>query len=101
MNIEFSKEDLETMLDDEQRNVVHRDDCLRVAMTALKAIAEFGHVGGPQCCSAAPVYECCCYEKSQWDIAKEAIKRIDILEEADTERHNAEVEEAKRLKKAT
>jgi hypothetical protein len=40
----------------------------------------------------APVYECCCYDKSQWDLAKAAIDRINELDRGDIDRHNAEVE---------
>lgn len=58
---------------------------LRIAMQALKQISDFGHVGGPHCCSSAPVYECGCYDKSQWDIAREAIERINRESEEEGE----------------
>ena len=38
---------------------------------ALERIANFGHA--ESCTSSAPVYECGCYEKSQSEIAREAL----------------------------
>ena len=45
----------------------------------LEQIRDFGHV--ESCNSSAPVYECGCYEKSQSELAEEALK---VLEEDDT-----------------
>jgi hypothetical protein len=39
---------------------------------ALEEIRGFDHA--PGCDTGAPVYECGCYEKSQWDIAREALE---------------------------
>ncbi len=39
---------------------------------ALEAIRDFGHAKDCESPSV-PVYECCCYKKSQWDIAKQAL----------------------------
>lgn len=39
---------------------------------ALTEIADFGHA--PECdMTYAPVYECCCFERSQWEIARAAL----------------------------
>lgn len=46
------------------------DELIRYRV-ALERIATFGH--DPDCDSSAPVYECGCYEKSQWEIAREAL----------------------------
>ena len=41
----------------------------------LEQIRDFGHAEG--CEGFAPVYECCCYEKSQSELAAEALKVLD------------------------
>lgn len=50
---------------------------LNITIQALKDVMEFGHA--PNCEGYAPVYECCCYDKSQWDIAREALEVIGEL----------------------
>lgn len=53
------------------------EERLDLAKSALKRVAEFGHnFDNPNCCPDAPVYECGCYEISQWDIAKKALDEI-------------------------
>ena len=75
------------MVEDDLEKLYEHEKALKIAMTALHQIAEFGHVGGPHCCRNAPVYECGCFDKSQWDIAKEAIARIDREPEEEEEPH--------------
>jgi len=41
----------------------------------LEQIRDFGHVEG--CCSSAPVYECCCFEKDQSELAVEALAALE------------------------
>jgi hypothetical protein len=53
---------------------MHEED-LEIAIEALKKIRDFDHAEG--CNSMAPVYECGCFDKSQADIAAEALKKID------------------------
>jgi len=48
---------------------------LRVAIIALRRIAKFGHTDDCDCISA-PVYECGCYDESQWDIARKALSEM-------------------------
>lgn len=50
------------------------EDKLDLAIAALKRIADFSHT--PGCNSSAPVYECGCYDKSQWEIAEDALKAL-------------------------
>lgn len=50
------------------------EEKLRLATEALEKVADFGHV--PNCNSSAPVYECCCFDKDQAEIAKEALEAI-------------------------
>lgn len=47
---------------------------LKVALTALRAIATFGHAD--QCMSSAPVHECGCYDKSEKELAQEALDQL-------------------------
>lgn len=54
-------------------------NALKIAMQALQGIAVFDHMGGPECCPNAPVYECGCYDKTQWDLARDALTRIKDL----------------------
>jgi hypothetical protein len=77
----------------QMRELSHYSDALRIAMQALQQVAEFGHVGGPHCCAAAPIYECCCYDKSQWDISREALERIEKQGEEEAAREEADREE--------
>jgi hypothetical protein len=52
------------------------EEKLELALQALRRIADFGHT--EECCNCGvPVYECCCYDKSQWDIAREALEKLD------------------------
>ncbi len=44
------------------------------ALKALESIADFGHAEG--CLSGAPVHECCCFEKDEQQIAKEALEQL-------------------------
>ena len=41
----------------------------------LRAIRDFGHADHCYCC--APVYECCCFEKDQATLAKEALEELE------------------------
>ncbi len=52
---------------------------LKLAIRALKQIRDFGHA---ETCElvGAPVYECGCYDKSQWEIAAEALDDLDEQE---------------------
>lgn len=47
---------------------------LRLAVEALEKIADFGHA--QDCTSSAPVYECCCFDKDQAEIAKAALEEL-------------------------
>lgn len=58
---------------------MNTENKLRIAIRALQKIRDFGHAEG--CTSCAPVYECGCYDKSQKDIAEDALKRIAIDDE--------------------
>lgn len=40
----------------------------------LVQIRDFGH--SKECTSCAPVYECCCFEKDQSELAEEALNII-------------------------
>ena len=46
------------------------------AREILEEIRDFGHVEG--CISGAPVYECCCYEKDQRELADEALAELEL-----------------------
>ena len=47
---------------------------LEKAFYLLEQIRDFGHVEG--CNSSAPVYECCCFEKDQSELAREALREL-------------------------
>lgn len=51
-----------------------REDIYR---EALEKIAAFDHAGGPHCTPTAPIYECCCFDKSQREIAIEALEEAE------------------------
>ena len=52
------------------------EEKLEAAIKALQAIIDFGHTD--DCgCKGAPIYECGCYDKSQWQIAKEALLELE------------------------
>jgi len=42
----------------------------------LEKIRDFGHAEGCNC--SAPVYECCCFEKDQSELADEAIRELQL-----------------------
>ena len=43
---------------------------------ALEEVCDFGHAEG--CKGYAPVYECCCYERSQGEIAADALNASSV-----------------------
>ena len=45
---------------------------VRRLRAALQAVADFDHAPGCKL-TLAPVYECSCYDESQWDIANKAL----------------------------
>jgi len=47
----------------------------RLMKIALSRIANFSHSEDCEC-TQAPVYECGCYDKSQWDLAAEALEKV-------------------------
>ena len=44
----------------------------------LEEIRDFGHA--EDCTCGAPVYECCCWEKDQSELAEEALQILEELE---------------------
>jgi len=47
----------------------------RLMQTALLKISNFTHKEDCDC-KEAPVYECGCYDKSQWEIADEVLSKV-------------------------
>lgn len=45
------------------------------AIELLVEIRDFGHADGCSC--SAPVYECCCYDKDQGELAREALDELE------------------------
>lgn len=46
----------------------------RLAVETLERIARFGHVEG--CPGHAPVHECCCYDKSEKELAQDCLEEL-------------------------
>ena len=63
---------------------------LEKAFELLEKIRDFGHAEGCNC--SAPVYECCCFEKDQAELAAEAIRELQycVLDELSDEAQGLE-----------
>ena len=56
----------------EEERMMETEEQLAKYEEALELIRDFGHKA--DCTSCAPVYECGCYDKSQAEIAEEALR---------------------------